>query len=253
VVEWFVSIFYVGLIPVNLSDQVSKATKDAVENSYALIYESPASPEDDHVIEKRIEERLNKNNINFSGLLIPYGSHIHTNEEIYKIDRIIIDMLNEGKNVFITSDDGTVGVCDPGNSLINLVAETNHMIKIVPQTSAVLSAYLLSGITGRNCGSFFFGGILDMYDPETLNKYHSGSLIQTAINNNNSISIYLVNNLTSDVVKSAIKSIYKNKTRVALCADIGMDTQRVIISDTDRMFDAIERKDYKFVTLVIGG
>ena len=139
------------------------------------------------------------------------------------------------------------GINDPGNSLLNIVSLTNHTIKIIPQTSAVISAYLLSGSSGNNGSSFFFGGMIDHYS----NVNDRQKLIKTAKNNTELISIYLVSNFASENIKETIKEIYPNRYRVSLCMDIGMDTQKIIRTDTVEMFDIARMYHHRFITIVV--
>lgn len=234
------SIFYVGLIPVNFLNEVSQATKEAVENSTLLLYEKAENEQSET---KDILLRLKNNNINFSGELVPYGSHLKSENQIYEIEKRVIDVLYSGKNVFITCDDGMPGINDPGSSLLNTISRTSHKIKIIPQVSAIISSYLLSGSAGRNNNRFFFGGILD--------QYYTDNTIETAIKNKGEVCIYLVNNLHSDIVKNAIKRIYEGVGRVTLCMDIGMETQNIVICDVSEMFEITKERNYNFITIVI--
>jgi len=64
---------------------------------------------------------------------------------------------NIDKNIVIISDDGFPNIVDPYGGLIRYLVAKNIHIGITPNTSSLLSAIVLSGITSD---MFFFGGVI---------------------------------------------------------------------------------------------
>lgn len=72
--------------------------------------------------------------------------------------KILIDRLNEGKNIALVSDAGMPGISDPGYDLILLCIENNIEFEVLPGASAFVIALVGSGMdTLRFC----FEGFLD--------------------------------------------------------------------------------------------
>lgn len=84
--------------------------------------------------------------------LIAYHDH--------NADRVrprLINALQEGKSVALTSDAGTPLVSDPGYKLVKAVLDAGLSVTAVPGASAMLAALAVAGLpTDR----FFFGGFL---------------------------------------------------------------------------------------------
>ncbi len=70
----------------------------------------------------------------------------HQHTKLTKVN-YILELLKEGKNLALVSDSGTPGVSDPGEKLINLVANQFRNVKIIPipGPSAVTAAASISG------------------------------------------------------------------------------------------------------------
>jgi len=81
----------------------------------------------------------------------------HQHSKLKKVD-YILNLLKEGKSLALVSDAGTPGVSDPGNQLIERVAEASPLsVKVVPipGASAVVAAASVSGFA---MDSFLFLG-----------------------------------------------------------------------------------------------
>lgn len=100
-------------------------------------------------------------------LLARYGietslTSYHEHNEAEKSQRLL-EELKEGKDVALVSDAGTPSVSDPGWRLVNLSIENNIEIVPIPGPSAVLSAFVVSGLP---TDSFLFLGFF----PKTIGK-----------------------------------------------------------------------------------
>ncbi|MBI5765940.1 16S rRNA (cytidine(1402)-2'-O)-methyltransferase [Candidatus Falkowbacteria bacterium] len=83
----------------------------------------------------------------------------HQHSQLSKID-LILQKLEEGKDLALVSDAGTPGISDPGNYLIRKIIEKfGDQIKITPIPGSVALAALVS-ISGFHCDDFLFLGFL---------------------------------------------------------------------------------------------
>lgn len=106
--------------------------------------------------------------------------HEH-NEE--KAGRRIVGLLQEGQSIAVVSDAGTPGVADPGYTLVRQAIELDLPVTMIPGSSALIMALVLSGLPSH---SFTFRGFpprksgkrrtfleIDRDSPHTLVFYES--------------------------------------------------------------------------------
>ncbi|HPX86353.1 MAG TPA: 16S rRNA (cytidine(1402)-2'-O)-methyltransferase [Candidatus Hydrogenedentes bacterium] len=83
---------------------------------------------------------------------IRFSSHEHNEDQAAKR---IIGLLREGRSVALCTDSGMPCISDPGYDAVNLCREAGFAVELVPGPSAVLTALVLSGLSGA---SFTFKG-----------------------------------------------------------------------------------------------
>lgn len=71
---------------------------------------------------------------------------------------VLIDELNEGKNIALVSDAGMPGISDPGEDIVRECIENGIEVEVLPGASAFVIALVGSGIETRR---FTFEGFLD--------------------------------------------------------------------------------------------
>ena len=94
------------------------------------------------------------NHLEISKPLISYHRH---NEDV-KSD-VLIDKLQEGKNIALVSDAGTPGICDPGEEIIKKCIELEINIVPIPGACAMINSLICSGIDTKE---FTFLGFLPL-------------------------------------------------------------------------------------------
>lgn len=92
------------------------------------------------------------NHLEISKPLISYHRH---NEET-KSD-VLIEHLQNGKNIALVSDAGTPGICDPGQEVIQKCIEQKMKIVPIPGACAMINSLICSGI---DTDEFTFLGFL---------------------------------------------------------------------------------------------
>jgi len=70
---------------------------------------------------------------------------------------VIMDKLEQGKNVALTTDAGTPGISDPGFDLVNRALQSGISVVPIPGVSAVIAAVSVSGFSGDG---FSFAGYI---------------------------------------------------------------------------------------------
>ncbi len=99
---------------------------------------------------RRTRKILTKYNIR--NKIISYNEHNRKEKEPF-----IIEMLQNGKNVALTTDAGTPGISDPGADLVNAAIREGLKVESLPGPAAFLVALTVSGL---NTDSFIFNGFL---------------------------------------------------------------------------------------------
>lgn len=102
------------------------------------------------------------NHLEISKPLISYHRH---NEEV-KSD-ILIEKLQEGKDIALVSDAGTPGICDPGEEIIKKCIELEINIVPIPGACAMINSLICSGIDTKE---FTFLGFLPLNKKLRKNK-----------------------------------------------------------------------------------
>lgn len=92
------------------------------------------------------------NHFNLKGRLISYHEH---NKE--KQGPVLLQELQDGKNIVLVSDAGFPGIADPGEALVKLAVAAGITVVPVPGANAALTALVASGLPSS---PFFFGGFL---------------------------------------------------------------------------------------------
>lgn len=81
---------------------------------------------------------------------------VHGHNEAAEVRRVL-DHLDDGQRVALTTDAGTPGISDPGQRLVAAAARAGHEVVVVPGPSAVIAALVVSGLPTQR---FVFEGFL---------------------------------------------------------------------------------------------
>ncbi len=101
------------------------------------------------------DTRTSKKLLHHYEITTPLKSY-HAHNEHYKTD-MIIQQLQEGKNIALISDAGTPGISDPGFFLVRACYESGEELTVLPGAAAVTTAVVLSGLP---CDKFHYEGFL---------------------------------------------------------------------------------------------
>lgn len=121
-----------------------------------------------------------------SGVLLKHY-HIETKMMSYhefnkdEKEHMILNMLNEGKNIALISDAGTPGISDPGYEIIQSAIKEGFDVISIPGASAILAALVVSGLVMQ---PFTFIGFLPR------KKSDAKAILSTYIDRKETLVIY---------------------------------------------------------------
>ena len=176
------------------------------------------------------------NHLEISKPLISYHRH---NEET-KSD-VLIEKLEEGKNIALVSDAGTPGICDPGEEVIKKCIDRGIQVVPIPGACAMINSLICSGIDTKE---FTFLGFLP------LNKKLRKNKLEEIQNSNKTIIIYEAPHKLETTLKD-LKDILEDR-KVVLAREITKIHEEFIRADIDDLIKKV--KDIKGeIVLIIEG
>jgi len=94
------------------------------------------------------------NRYNIKAKLISFNEHNYN-----KRSEEILALLTNGKNIALVSDAGMPIISDPGGGIVELCMENDIKCTTIPGPTALVSGFILSGVTSDlNGAGFVFGG-----------------------------------------------------------------------------------------------
>ena len=103
--------------------------------------------------------------LNYFDISKPLISYYKENEKTKS--EVIIEKLEEGKNIALVSDAGTPGISDPGEEVIKKAIERNIKVIPIPGACAAINAIICSGFSTKE---FEFIGFLSAKKLEKVKK-----------------------------------------------------------------------------------
>ncbi len=92
------------------------------------------------------------NHYNIKKKLISYHEH-----NKLKMQPVLLELLQSGKNVALVSDAGMPGISDPGSDIVAACIAENINVEVLPGANAAITALVASGL---NTDAFVFVGFL---------------------------------------------------------------------------------------------
>ena len=177
------------------------------------------------------------NHLDISKPLISYHRH---NEDV-KSD-VLIEKLQEGKNIALVSDAGTPGICDPGEEIIKKCIELEINVVPIPGACAMINSLICSGIDTKE---FTFLGFLP------LNKKLRKNKLEEIENSNKTIIIYEAPHKLETTLKD-LKQVLNKDRKIVLAREITKIHEEFIRGNIDDLIEKI--KDIKGeIVLIIEG
>lgn len=177
------------------------------------------------------------NHLEISKPLISYYRH---NEDVKS--KVLIEKLQEGKNIALVSDAGTPGICDPGEEVIKKCIDLGINVVPVPGACAMINSLICSGIDTKE---FTFLGFLP------LNKKLRKSKLEEIENSNKTIIIYEAPHKLEATLND-LKEILPEDRSIVLAREITKIHEEFIRGNIDDLIAKI--KDIKGeIVLIIEG
>ena len=176
------------------------------------------------------------NHLEISKPLISYHRH---NEDV-KSD-VLIEKLQEGKNIALVSDAGTPGICDPGEEVIKKAIEENIDVIPIPGACAFVNALIASGL---NTKEFIFLGFLP------LNKKLRKEKLEEINKSDKTIIIYEAPHKMKNTLID-LKEILKNR-KIVLARELTKIHEEFIRKDIDELLENIDNLKGEMILIIEG-
>ena len=178
---------------------------------------------------RNIKKLLNFININAK------SKSFHEHNE-HKVSIEIIEKLKNGKIVTVVSDAGTPAISDPGYKLIQMCIKDNIRYTLIPGSSSVISAIVMSGLpTDR----FSFYGFV----PRKANDQDKFFEI---LSNDDKTSIFFESPKRIEKTLLKMKKFVGEDRNVSLCKEMTKIHENVF---RGRLFEILERVKNKKINL----
>lgn len=177
------------------------------------------------------------NHLDISKPLISYHRH---NEEI-KSD-VLIEKLQEGKNIALVSDAGTPGICDPGEEIIKKCIELEINIVPIPGACAMINSLICSGIDTKE---FAFLGFLP------LNKKLRKNKLEEIEKSNKTIIIYEAPHKLETTLKD-LKQILNCERKITIAREITKIHEEFIRGNIDELIQNTQDVKGEMVIIIEG-
>ncbi len=102
------------------------------------------------------------NHLNIQKSMISY--HRHNEEEKMKM---VVSLLDEGKNVALVSDAGMPIISDPGQGLVHYLVDNDYQVEVIPGVTALITGIVRSGMDSTR---FTFEGFLSVSKKQRINR-----------------------------------------------------------------------------------
>lgn len=169
--------------------------------------------------------------------LIEFSEHTKKGKDI---DDIMIKILN-CKIVSLISDCGTPALEDPGRELLEYCYSYNIKVKPIPGVSSVTAAIMCLPFNFRK---FYYAGLLPRDDRERERKLIELKKLNVPV-------IVLDTPYRLSKVLNAVKKIYSKNKIVALCMDLTLPTEDIIIDEIGVLCSKYaENKKREFVLVI---
>ena len=177
------------------------------------------------------------NHLEISKPLISYHRH---NEEVKS--NILIEKLQEGKNIALVSDAGTPGICDPGEEVIKRCIELNIKLIPIPGACAMINALICSGIDTKE---FTFLGFLP------LNKKLRKNKLEEIEKSNKTVIIYEAPHKLQVTLKD-LKQILSEDRKIVLAREVTKIHEEFIRENIDTLIEKTQDIKGEIVLIIEG-
>lgn len=167
-----------------------------------------------------------------------------------EIHQRILNVINDGKKVIYLPERGSVGIEDPGFSLMKFLEDNGVTLRILPGPSSVIASYQaalpMSDAVSRN--AFTFQPIVDL-DDEQLEAY-----IKSYRHSPNAL-IFIVHDPEMHTAIKLMAKYYGAGRRVSVCMNVSLADQKIVRTTLGVLARDFTPEEYhnKYTTIVVDG
>lgn len=156
-------------------------------------------------------------------------------------EKLILEMLDEGKNIALISDAGTPGISDPGYEIIKSAIDQGFDVISIPGASAILTALVSSGLVIQ---PFTFIGFLPR------KKSEAKSLLSTYVLRKETLVIY-ESPLRIDKTNGLLREILGNR-KVSYARELTKKFETIYRMDLDKTMSETFDNRGEYVIVIEG-
>lgn len=156
-------------------------------------------------------------------------------------EKLILEMLDEGKNIALISDAGTPGISDPGYEIIKSAIDQGFDVISIPGASAILTALVSSGLVIQ---PFTFIGFLPR------KKSEAKSLLSTYVLRKETLVIY-ESPLRIDKTNGLLREILGNR-KVSYARELTKKFETIYRMDLDKAMSETFDNRGEYVIVIEG-
>ncbi len=161
-----------------------------------------------------------------------------------EMSSVIVQYLNDGKNIALISDAGTPVFSDPGNILVNMAIDRSIRIVPIPGVSSLVPALVLSGFF---IDEFVFCGFLS---PKSERR--KTELLQ--LRTEPRVMIFMDTPYRLAGLIHDLADVFNRDRQIAVAFNLTLPDEQVLRGWPDELYDQISRMHLKgeFVVIVEG-
>ena len=177
--------------------------------------------------------------LNYYEISKPLISYHRHNEEIRS--DLLIEKLEEGKNIAVVSDAGTPGICDPGEKIVKKAIEKDIKIIPIPGACAMINALVASGIETKE---FIFLGFLP------TNKKNRKEKLNEILNSNKTIILYEAPHKMKNTLEDLSEILSDRK--IVLARELTKIHEEFIRGDINNILEKIDKLKGEMILIIEG-
>lgn len=176
---------------------------------------------------------------------IPYNEHTREGRNSENETQYLLDQLLLGKDVYLLSDGGTPGFCDPGRSLVAECHRKGIVVTLTSADNSLIPAIALSGFTE---GAFKFLG----FPPREKEKRREWfvSLTKESMTTAFMDTPYRLNRVISELIESFGSD--STKKYIYFLCDINRDSERSFWGSVEELKKIGSVEKGEFIAVLAG-
>jgi 16S rRNA (cytidine1402-2'-O)-methyltransferase len=227
-------VLHVIGMPIGNKDDISQRSIDVIKNAKRIVVEQES-------IFRHNCRHLYNINMQDDVEIIEI---VYTKELDHELDKIdmLIDLLKNGEDIFLVSDEGMPGIADPGGHLIKAAIRNNIRVTSSPGPSSIMAAITVAGCDN----GFSFEGFLPFNEQHRMhsweiNKTKEKPMMFLLQNKEMNTDPNVSGNFSShifDFLKEAIDAL-GNKRQAVLCYNLTQNNEEIFRGTLKELYEKL--------------